>query len=75
LARPPPAKTGWAAQEAQIEQAVSRHILAMPFLWLAVSGGVDRGNIERNSIAVISHFGQGLGQPSVEMCRAREVKG
>jgi hypothetical protein len=36
LTRPPWAKTGWAAQEIKVEQAVSRHIPAMPFLWLAV---------------------------------------
>lgn len=55
---------GRAAQEAQIEQAVSHHIQAMPFLWLAVPDRTDRGYIERNSIALTSRLGQGLDPPS-----------
>ncbi len=57
-------RPGWAANEAQIEQAVSRHIQAMPFLWLAVPGRDDRGYIERNSIAITSSLSQGLDPPS-----------
>jgi hypothetical protein len=55
---------GWKAQEEQIELAVSRHIQAMPFLWLAVPGRADRSYIERNSIALTSHLAQGPDPPS-----------
>lgn len=48
----------WAAGEEQLERAVSQHIGAMPFLWLAVpsraGGSSDRGFIERNAIALLS---------------------
>lgn len=57
-------RPGWTAQEAQIEQAVSRHIQAMPFLWLAVPERADRGYIENNSIALTSCLAQGLDPPS-----------
>lgn len=47
-----------AEAEDQLERAVSRHIRAMPFLWLAAptrpNGSSDRGLIERNTIALIS---------------------
>jgi len=47
-----------APQEHAIELEVSRHIRAMPFLWLAVpnrpDGTSDRGYIERHSIALLS---------------------
>ena len=55
---------GFAAQEAHIEQAVSRHIATMPFLWLAVPDAAGRGFIERNSIALTSRLAQGLDTPS-----------
>ena len=44
----------WAEQENEIEREVSRHIGAMPFLWLGVPDRADRGYIERNSIALLS---------------------
>lgn len=40
-----------ASQETSVEHAVSRHIGAMPFLWLNVPAGTDRGYLESNSIA------------------------
>ena len=43
-----------ASQEAGIEREASRHIGAMPFLWLSVPGRADRGYLESNSIALIS---------------------
>jgi hypothetical protein len=43
-----------ASQEADIEREVSRHIGAMPFLWLSVPGRTDRGYLESNSIALLS---------------------
>jgi hypothetical protein len=46
--------TQWADQEDEIEREVSRHIGAMPFLWLSVPDRADRGCIERNSIALLS---------------------
>jgi hypothetical protein len=48
------------AAELQLERTVSEVIRKMPFLWLAVEdeAGPDsmRGNIERNSIALLSNF-------------------
>ena len=48
--------------ELVLEQAVSREIGAMPFLWLEIRDepGPDsrRGFIERNSIALLSHLGK-----------------
>jgi len=57
-------RPGWAAQETHIEQAVSRHIGAMPFLWLSVPDADDRGYVERNSIALTSCLADGLDPPS-----------
>jgi hypothetical protein len=57
-------RLGFAATEAEIEQAVSRHIGAMPFLWLSVPDAADRGYIERNSIALTSRLAQGPDLPS-----------
>jgi len=50
--------------EARVEQAVSRHIGGMPFLWLGVPDRAGRGFIERNSIALASCLADGLDQPS-----------
>ena len=51
-----------AAEEAPIEQAVSRHVVAMPFLWLGIDDepGPDsmRGVVERNAIALLSNHGR-----------------
>lgn len=55
---------GWAADEAQVEQEVSRHIGAMPFLWLSVPDRADRDYLERNSIAVTSCLSAGADPPS-----------
>jgi hypothetical protein len=52
-----------ASQEADIEREVSRHIGAMPFLWLSVPGRTDRGYLERNSIAPLSCLTGGPDQP------------
>jgi hypothetical protein len=57
-------RPGWAAQEAHIELAVSRHIGVMPFLWLSVPDAADRGYVERNSIALTSCLAEGLDPPS-----------
>jgi hypothetical protein len=57
-------RPGWAAQEDQIEQAVSIHIAAMPFLWLSVPDRADRDRVERNSIALTSRLAHGLDPPS-----------
>lgn len=57
-------RPGFAVQEAQIEQVVSRHVGAMPFLWLSVPDATDRGGVERNSIALTSRLAQGLDLPS-----------
>jgi hypothetical protein len=57
-------RPGWAAQETHIELAVSRHIGAMPFLWLSVPDAADRGHVERNSIALTSCLAEGLDLPS-----------
>lgn len=46
--------TGCAQLEAQLEREVSRHIGAMPFLWLPVLDRAVRGYIERNTIALLS---------------------
>ena len=50
------------AAEAPIEQAVSSHIAAMPFLWLDIDDepGPDslRGFIESNAIALLSNHGR-----------------
>ncbi len=43
-----------ASQETSIERAVSRHIVAMPLLWLNVPARADRGYLESNSIALLS---------------------
>jgi len=60
--------TGWATTEDQLERAVSQHIGAMPFLWLAVptrpDGRSDRGFIERNAIALLSCAAGGPDKPS-----------
>jgi hypothetical protein len=58
-------RPGWAAQESHIELAVSRHIGAMPLLWLSVPDADDRGYVERNSIALTSGLAEGLDPPSV----------
>ena len=46
--------------EAELEARVSRHICAMPFLWLDVGDqpgpGSERGTIERNAIALLSGY-------------------
>lgn len=59
---------GWETAEDQLELAVSQHIRAMPFLWLAVptrsDGSSDRGFIERNAIALLSCAAGGPGKPS-----------
>lgn len=46
--------------EYPLEQAVTRHIGGMPFLWLAVSDRVERGLIERNSIGLLSRRSGGV---------------
>ena len=53
-----------ASQEASIERAVSRHIGAMPFLWLNVPARADRGYLESNSIALLSCLTGSPDQPS-----------
>lgn len=55
---------GWAADEAHMEQEVSRHIEAMPFLWLSVPDRAHRGYLERNSIAITSCLSAGADPPS-----------
>jgi hypothetical protein len=44
-----------------LEQAVSRHIRQMPFLWVDIDDepgpGSLRGYVERNAIALLSNFG------------------
>ena len=68
--------------EAELEARVSRHIRAMPFLWLNVGDdpgpGSDRGKIERNAIALLSGYRKALDQPSTgwlghssDRCRVR----
>jgi len=53
-----------ASQEASAERAVSRHIGAMPFLWLNVPARADRGYLESNSIALLSCLTGGPDLPS-----------
>jgi hypothetical protein len=58
-----------ATAEAPVEQAVSRYIAVMPFLWLDINDepGPDslRGAIERNAIALLSnHDREPLDRPS-----------
>jgi hypothetical protein len=53
-----------AIQETGIEREVSRHIGAMPFLWLSVPGRDDRGYLESSSIALLSCLTGGTGEPS-----------
>ncbi len=48
------------AGEYTLEQAVSRHIGDMPFLWLAVPDLGDRQVIERNSIGLLSRTRGGV---------------
>ena len=54
--------------EAELESAVSRHIGAMPFLWLEVddapSPESERGFIERNAIALLSGWHESVDPPS-----------
>lgn len=52
--------------EYPLEQAVSKHIGEMPFLWLAVPDRQDRGLIERNTIGLLSLRSGGLDQASPE---------
>ena len=57
--------------EQPLEQAVSKVIGAMPFLWLEIDDepGPDslRGYVERNAIALLSNYGKGpLDPPSGE---------
>jgi hypothetical protein len=51
-----------AAAEESVEQAVSRHISAMQFVWLAVDDEPGptslRGTVERNAIALLSNYGR-----------------
>jgi hypothetical protein len=54
----------WANQETAIEMAVSRHIGAMPVLWLSVRDPSARGYLERNSIALTSQLAVGQDPPS-----------
>ncbi|WP_410583549.1 hypothetical protein [Amycolatopsis sp. lyj-108] len=58
----------WAAAEAEIERQVSEHIGRMPFLCLAVPTDSDgtslRGDIERNSIALLSNRRDAPDRPS-----------
>jgi hypothetical protein len=55
---------GWASQETAVEMAVSRHIGAMPVLWLSVPDPSTRGYLERNSIALTSRLAAGQDPPS-----------
>ncbi len=55
---------GWASQETAVEIAVSRHIGAMPVLWLEVPDPATRGYAERNSIALTSQLAAGQDPPS-----------
>ena len=59
------------ARELPMEQAVSKRIGAMTFLWLGVDDPPgresDRGVIERGSIALLSNFGKApIDQPSAD---------
>ena len=55
-----PALSGGDLSPADLKSAVSRHIGAMPFLWLAVeddpSPGSVRSYVEKNSIALLSNI-------------------
>ena len=55
------------AGEYALEKAVSAHIGAMPFLWVAVDGapgpGSDRGVIETGTIALLSNYGRPVIDP------------
>jgi hypothetical protein len=58
-----------ATAEAPVEQAVSRYIAAMPFLWLDINDEPGpnslRGAIENNTIALLSNYDRGpLDPPS-----------
>lgn len=55
---------GWARQETALEMAVSRHIGAMPVLWLTVPDPAARADVEQNSIALTSRLAGGQDQPS-----------
>jgi hypothetical protein len=50
-----------AIAEAPVEQAVSRYIAGMPFLWLDINDEAGpnslRGTIEQNTIALLSNYG------------------
>jgi hypothetical protein len=52
------------SQETDIEREVSRHIGAMPFLWLSVPDRTGRGYLESNSIALLSGLTGGPDPPS-----------
>lgn len=66
------ATTGGAVKEgeADLERRVSRHIGAMPLLWLASDDGPGpesrRGFVERNAIALLSHAAAPAADPSSE---------
>lgn len=58
-------------QELMLEQTVSKVICAMPFVWLAINDEAGpasaRGDIERNSIALLSNYGKpALDPPSTD---------
>jgi hypothetical protein len=59
-------RPGYEVQEEEMEQEVSHRIGAMPFLWLGVTDRVERGSVERNSIALTSRMAQGLDLPSAD---------
>jgi hypothetical protein len=59
--RPPDKR---ASKEADIEHEVSRHIGAMPFLWLSVPERADRVYLESNSLALLSRLTGGPDQPN-----------
>ncbi|GLW31976.1 hypothetical protein [Actinoplanes regularis] len=52
------------AVEYPLERAVSARLVAMPLLWLPVPAAADRGRVERNSIALLSHRTGGIDSPS-----------
>lgn len=56
-----------ASAEAPVEQAVTRYIRAMPFLWLDINDepgpNSKRGVIERNAIALLSNHGRKVLDP------------
>jgi hypothetical protein len=52
------------SQEPMVEVEASRHVRAMPFLWLTVPDMADRDYIERNSIALLSCLTGGVDPPS-----------